>query len=268
MPQFAAVLRVDCAQRVGLADDQFRAAVRPDNDRGAERADHPVFAPAKTVHAIEVVALLNLAFPNRAAAQLVERVQHRVRAGAVIKNAHVAEQHRRSAATPLVFLRPKVAIPELLSIEVVRGDSGRGEVGHHDAAVGRRRTGAVRVGLVGGFLLGVGDATAPKQLAGALVKTHNRATLVGVSRLRDEHLVAPDNRRAVAAIRQRRAPADVLFRVPLQRNSFALGQARAGQVTPPRRPIARVHPRRRGEAKPEHDEPPESSVCVHSGRLS
>ena len=214
------------------------AAVCLNHDRCGERPVDPAVATTKTIDALGVILLLDLALPKCAPAQLVETVQRRVRAGAVVQNTNVPKQNRRGAVAPDVFLRAKVTMPKLLTIEVVGGHTGGGVVGHHHPPISHRRPGAVGIRFVGLFRLGVLHALLPKQRAVFLVETHHGTLFVRLRCLCDEHLVAPDDRCAVAPVRQRHTPADVLFRVPLQREFPITHDAGSGEVSPPRRPVS------------------------------
>ena len=193
------------------------AAVCLDHDRCSERPVDPAVATTKTIDALGVILLLDLALPKCAPAQLVETVQRRVRAGAVVQNTNVPKQNRRGAVAPDVFLRAKVSMPKFFTIEVVGSHTGGGVVGHHHPPISHRRPGAIGIRFVGLFRLGVLHALLPEQRAVFLVETNHGTLFVRLRCLCDEHLVTPDNRCAVAPVRQRHTPADVLFRVPLQR---------------------------------------------------
>src|SRR6185503_424281 len=81
-------------------------------------------------------------------------------------------------------------------------------------AIGRGRGRTIRIVVVRILLCGVGDRLLPKHFAIGAGQAHQRSLVFGLDGLRDEHLVAPDRRSGVSAVRQRRLPADVFGAAP------------------------------------------------------
>src|SRR4051794_36986594 len=100
-------------------------------------------------------------------------------------------------------------MPELLAGEIVGHDTGRGELSVDRSAVGDRRRGAGGILLVRGLSGGTGNLLLPEFLAVGAIERDDRAAFAAVERLRDEHMIAPDDGRRVARFGQGDLPAYV-----------------------------------------------------------
>src|SRR6266545_6099497 len=116
-------------------------------------------------------------------------------------------------------------MPKFTAAEIVAIKPGGSERGDHAPAIRHRRSGAKRIGFVSHFLPGPGHAGLPEQLAVGAVEAHDRAPIFLLKGLGDEDAIAPDDGSRIASVGQRRAPADVFVRAPMERKTSIRGAA-------------------------------------------
>src|SRR5262249_918501 len=119
---------------------------------------------------------------------------------------------------------------------VASQDTGRGEVRVHGLAVGGWRARARRILLMRGFWHGADDFLLPELLAVGAGESEKRAPFAAVKALRQEHAVAPDDRRRVPGTRERDFPADVVRGAPGKGKRVLVADA-GGMRSTPRWPV-------------------------------
>src|SRR5262249_21329775 len=137
---------------------------------------------------------------------------------------------------PFVQHGPQVAMPELVAIQIASQDTGRGEVRVDGLAVGGWRARAGRILLMRRFWHGADDFLLPELFAVGAGEREERAPLAAVKALRQEHAVAPDDRRRVTGTRERDFPADVIRGAPGEGQRVLVADA-GGMRSTPRRPV-------------------------------
>src|SRR5262249_23146610 len=145
----------------------------------------------------------------------------------------------------------QVLLPQFLAAKVVAVHASRAVADDDALAVGRRRRGAERVGVVRRFLLGIGHVLLPEHFPVGAAQAPERSRVRGsrtaawrsrrpvllVGRLRQEDAVAPDDGRRVALVRQRHFPLHVFLVTPGQRQ-VGLGGVPLVVGAAPVRPVA------------------------------
>src|SRR5205085_8063113 len=120
----------------------------------------------------------------------------------------VAINSRRRAGPPDMNLLAQVSpMPKLAALKVVAVEPVGSVRSDHPLAVAHRRIRTVGVGLVRRLFLAGDDPFLPEQVAAGAVKAYQSAAVA--DGLRDEDAAFGNDRRRVASLGERRAPAEV-----------------------------------------------------------
>src|SRR3954464_2783386 len=134
-----------------------------------------------------------------------------------------------------MVLFPKIAMPKLLSCEVITINPCRTERSNNALAVGDRRPRTIGICLVGRFLVHRIHSRLPLHFSISAVKGHDGALVF--DSLGYEHLVAPNHRGGIPRLRERRFPTDSLIGTPngwqifLRADASAFGSAPLRPIT-------------------------------------
>src|SRR4051794_41035869 len=83
-----------------------------------------------------------------------------------------------------------------------------------------------------GIFLAKGDPLLPKHFSVAPVEAHERPAFFAINCLGYEHLVPPNHRRGIAALRQGDFPGNILICAPAQGELTFLGHTRSLRASP------------------------------------
>src|SRR5262249_24360723 len=163
----------------GNAQDQLVMVVDSDNDGRA-----PGAAPGRGVTAGQAAGLIVL--PDGLSGGLVSGEEELAFARATPEDDEVVVEGGRRGVAPDVLELAELFAPQLLTFEIVTDHAGRAEAGDDSFAVGHRRGGTVRVGVMGRLLAFVGGLLLPEELAVGAVEAHDGAAGTLVEGLSEE----------------------------------------------------------------------------------
>ena len=165
----------------------------------------------------------------------------------------------------------QIPLPKLFAGEVAAKDTGRTVPNNHARAVGDGSGRAVGVRSARRFHRGKPDRPHPNSFTCPAIKAAEVSLLSLVFRTGDEHAALRSDGAAVAGTRQRRLPADVFPRGPVEGRLVLLGDTvpcRAAKSRPIACQCISRHPQRRPAQKPQSTGSPIVCCSCNKGLYS
>jgi hypothetical protein len=123
--------------------------------------------------------------PDRLAACPLDRQQELPFARSAPQDNKVAITDRRRSVAPDVFELAQILAPQLFAGKIAADHPSRAEAGDDALAVGDGRGGAIGIGFVRGFLVGVESFALPEELAIGALKAEDGAATAVIESLRE-----------------------------------------------------------------------------------